>query len=409
MKCDGQSISYDGAGNPTSYYNGTRWSFTWGNGRSQTAASGGGKTLSFTYDLQDGTRSTKTVGTEVHNYIYAGGKLLRETYGNTTLDFIYDVNGRPYAMIVNESTTYYYITNLQGDVIYMIDSSGETVASYEYDPYGNVTGTGSMANTNPLRYRGYYYDAETQMYYLQSRYYDPAVGRFINADVYASTGQGIIGNNMFAYCSNSPISGYDPAGHYGVSCGNNNLNHFMLLDARPPIGKEKEVIVISNSSSGWMSSSQKMGDDMASAIGANSSQVVGVTTSSFIDTWNNTTASHVIIHTHGTPDALVGDSFSFRTANIGRINVNANINLVVITACQVGGDNGSRANMGQSISRKISSSGYVICCTDYVSGADTYFRPKTTSGNWVVYQNGVQIPMNIAQTITMEYVADIFS
>ena len=228
-KFDGQSITYDASGNPTSYYNGTRWTFGWSNGRSLTSASATGKTLSFTYDLQDGTRSTKTVNSVVHNYIYAGGKLLRETYGDTTLDFLYDVNGRPYAMVVNETTTYHYITNLQGDVMYMVDSSGATVATYDYDPYGKViTATGTMASTNPLRYRGYYYDAETKLYYLQSRYYDPAVGRFINADGYASTGQGIIGNNMFAYCLNNPTLYADNTGSFAASI-NPNLSCF---DAR---------------------------------------------------------------------------------------------------------------------------------------------------------------------------------
>ena len=94
----------------------------------------------------------------------------------------------------------------------MVNSAGTVVASYEYDPYGNVTGTGSMANTNPLRYRGYYYDAETEMYLCGSRYYDPAIGRFINADSFASTGQGIIGFNMFAYCGNSPLCYADSSG-----------------------------------------------------------------------------------------------------------------------------------------------------------------------------------------------------
>ena len=217
-KFDDQSITYDASGNPTSYYNGTRWTFGWSNGRSLTSASGGGNTISYTYDLQDGARSSKTVNGTKHTYIYAGGKLLRETYGDTTLDFLYDVNGRPYAMVVNETTTYHYITNLQGDVMYMVDSSGATVATYDYDPYGKViTATGTMASTNPLRYRGYYYDAETEMYLCGSRYYDPAIGRFINADSYSSTGQGIIGNNMFVYCLNNPINQSDPSGNIAVS------------------------------------------------------------------------------------------------------------------------------------------------------------------------------------------------
>ena len=68
----------------------------------------------------------------------------------------------------------------------------------------------------PLRYRGYYYDAETALYYLQSRYYDPTACRFLNADGYASTGQGIVGTNMFAYCNNDPILFVDFSGSRAV-------------------------------------------------------------------------------------------------------------------------------------------------------------------------------------------------
>ena len=159
--------------------------------------------------------------TETHQYIYAGGKLLRETIsdGTTTktLDFTYDNVGMPYSLIYNNgttTTTYYYVTNLQGDVMYLVDASGTQVASYDYDPYGKIiSATGDLAEINPLRYRGYYYDSETGFYYLQSRYYDPEICRFINADSYASTGQGFIGFNMFVYCLNNPIVGIDTDGH----------------------------------------------------------------------------------------------------------------------------------------------------------------------------------------------------
>ena len=159
--------------------------------------------------------------TEEHSYIYASGMLLRETIisGSTTrtLDFRYDNIGYPYALIYNNGSTtatYYYITNLQGDVMYLVDSNGNQVAAYTYDPYGKIlSATGTMAEINPLRYRGYYYDAETGFYYLQSRYYDPNTCRFINADSYASTGQGLMGYNMFAYCNNNSVNSADPAGY----------------------------------------------------------------------------------------------------------------------------------------------------------------------------------------------------
>ncbi len=131
-------------------------------------------------------------------------------------------------------THYYYAKNLQGDVVAIYRSDyteakgyyPTLVASYEYDPWGKVTSVkGSsgailsleaypnhIAHVNPIRYRGYYYDIETGFYYLQSRYYDPAISRFINADSYGSTGQGFLGTNMFAYCLNNPIIYVDSEG-----------------------------------------------------------------------------------------------------------------------------------------------------------------------------------------------------
>ncbi len=101
-----------------------------------------------------------------------------------------------------------------------MDASGNQVAAYTYGPYGKVlTAEGPLAETNPLRYRGYYYDSETGFYYLQSRYYDPQTGRFINADSYAGTGQGILGYNMFSYSMNSPVILQDSAGRSATLAG----------------------------------------------------------------------------------------------------------------------------------------------------------------------------------------------
>ena len=122
----------------------------------------------------------------------------------------------------NDGTkTYLYTRNLQGDIIAITDTATETVvATYTYDSWGNVlTATGTMAEVNPFRYRGYYYDAETSLYYLQSRYYDAEVGRFINADAYVSTGQGMIGNNMYAYCGNGPVNRIDITGAFFKEIG----------------------------------------------------------------------------------------------------------------------------------------------------------------------------------------------
>ena len=112
---------------------------------------------------------------------------------------------------------YYYIRNAQGDIIGLFDKTGAQVVSYTYDMWGKlISTTGTLASTvgvkNPYRYRGYRYDSETGLYYLQSRYYNADWGRFINADgVIGKTGE-ILGHNMFAYCQNNCVNAYDPSG-----------------------------------------------------------------------------------------------------------------------------------------------------------------------------------------------------
>ena len=124
-------------------------------------------------------------------------------------------NNQPLAIKYN-NTLYYYVLNAQGDVVRIVNSSRSVVASYTYDPWGKIiSSSGTLADINPLRYRGYYYDSETGFYYLQSRYYDPEIGRFINADSYASTdATGLLSTNMFAYCENDPVNKSDPSGEF---------------------------------------------------------------------------------------------------------------------------------------------------------------------------------------------------
>ena len=174
-------------------------------------------------------QGTHVTGTQTvtHEYLTLNGKVARETIrtNNTltaVLDFIYDESGKPFALKYSTNgtsfQTYYYVLNLQGDVVklihYIPGFEYESVATYEYDAWGNIlSSSGRLAEINPLRYRGYYYDSETGFYYLQSRYYDPENHRFINADSFASTGQGFLGTNMFAYCNNCPTIYEDPSGH----------------------------------------------------------------------------------------------------------------------------------------------------------------------------------------------------
>ena len=170
-------------------------------------------------------QGTHVTGTQTvtHEYLTLNGKVARETIKTNdsltaVLDFVYDESGKPFALKYSTDgttfDTYYYVLNLQGDVVKLIQANGHVVAHYTYDAWGYILSSGgNLAAVNPLRYRGYYYDNETGFYYLQSRYYDPANRRFISADVYASTGQGFVGTNMFAYCNNKPIINSDPSGH----------------------------------------------------------------------------------------------------------------------------------------------------------------------------------------------------
>ena len=174
-------------------------------------------------------QGTHVTGTQTvtHEYLTLNGKVARETIrtNNTltaVLDFVYDDAGRPFALRYSTNgtsfQTYYYVLNLQGDVVklihYIPGFEYESVATYEYDAWGNiVSSSGRLAEINPLRYRGYYYDSETEFYYLQSRYYDPQNRRFINADCYTSTNNSNeIACNMFTYCYNNPITYHDSCG-----------------------------------------------------------------------------------------------------------------------------------------------------------------------------------------------------
>ena len=209
---NGSSITYDAIGNPLSYRG---WNFTWQGGRQLAAASDGTTSLSFVYN-ESGLRTEKTVGSDSHRYVYRGSTLVAEITGDYALYFHHDARseivGFTYAS-GNTQTEYFYRKNLQGDVIGIVDSAGASVAAYRYDAWGQILdASGTMASVNPIRYRGYYYDGESGFYYLQSRYYDPAIGRFINADVLVSPGQGSLGCNMFAYCGNDPVNASDSNG-----------------------------------------------------------------------------------------------------------------------------------------------------------------------------------------------------
>ena len=208
----GQSLTADEIGNLLS--DGT-WTYTWQHGRQLAGMSKSGQTIAYGYD-SDGKRISKIVDGTAYNYHYLGDQLVELTWGENKMHFTYDSTG-PLSVNYN-GTEYFYVKNAQGDVTGMVNASGTRVVTYTYDAWGNpLATTGSLATTlgaqNPLRYRGYVYDTETGLYYLQSRYYNPGWGRFINVDSQLNCSMDIGGCNAFAYCLNNPVNMADIDGH----------------------------------------------------------------------------------------------------------------------------------------------------------------------------------------------------
>lgn len=212
------NFTYDAIGNPLSYGTIT---YEWCRGRKLSRVNNG-KNIFYEYNVA-GNRCKKIVDGVKTEYELAGKSITSETINGQTIWYNYDSSGQLISMIYDHKD-YYYVRNAQGDIISLLDTAGNSVVSYQYDSWGKIIKiTGTLATTlgraNPFRYRGYYYDEETQMYYLKSRYYMPETGRFLNADCYVSTGQGFSGNNMFQYCENNPVNRLDANGKFFEQIG----------------------------------------------------------------------------------------------------------------------------------------------------------------------------------------------
>ena len=209
---NGEAITYDGIGNPTSYRG---WGMTWQGGRQLASMQKDGTTISFSYN-DAGLRTEKTVNGSTRRYIWNSAQLMADVGAADAFYFHYSSGGELIGYTyktADAETECILVKNQQGDVERVISADGTILAAYTYDAWGNVlTSEGSLAAANPIRYRGYYFDAETGLYYLQSRYYDPEIGRWINADNQLSTGSDLTGLNLFAYCGNDPINRIDPIG-----------------------------------------------------------------------------------------------------------------------------------------------------------------------------------------------------
>ena len=224
---DGHAITYDEIGNPLTYYNGSSYTFTW-EGRRLVGAVKGSNTVSFTYN-DEGIRTSKTVNGVTHTYYLNGSQITAEQWEDKLLVYLYDASGSPIGMMyrttsyaITELDVFYFEKNLQGDIVAVYNSVGDKVASYSYsNAWGNHSvkysngGSSTGAQYNPFRYRGYYYDTDLEMYYLQSRYYDSKICRFISPDgvSYLGANGDLLGYNLYAYCSNNPVNFVDTSGH----------------------------------------------------------------------------------------------------------------------------------------------------------------------------------------------------
>ena len=189
---------------------------SWQGGRQLASMQKDGTTLSFSYN-DAGLRTEKTVNGSTRRYIWNSSHLMADVGASDAFYFHYSSGGELIGYTyktANAETECILVKNQQGDVERVISADGTILASYTYDAWGNVlTSEGSLASANPIRYRGYYFDTETSLYYLQSRYYDPAVGRFINADGCVTTNfSGLLSANVFAYCENTPANAVDSQG-----------------------------------------------------------------------------------------------------------------------------------------------------------------------------------------------------
>ena len=227
---NGTTISYDASGNPKNWKDILILDWRGSRLKNLYFDTPDAEGIFFEYNA-DGIRTEKTYAERagevpVYTDVYTvdGSKILSEQRtdeetGNVirTIYYVYDANGQPVGMKYN-GVQYWYQKNMQGDVVRILNASGAEVVSYAYDAWGKVLSvSGSLSSTvgaaNPFRYRGYYYDTETGWYYLNTRYYDPNVGRFLSPDTILGANGGLLGYNLYAYCNNNPVMFADPSGN----------------------------------------------------------------------------------------------------------------------------------------------------------------------------------------------------
>ena len=221
-KFNNDTITYDGIGNPLKIGNTT---YNWSNGRELQSISNTNLNVSYKYD-RNGIRTKKILNNEEISYCLENSSIVIEKHKNYMLYFLRD-DSNSLLGFTYQGNTYYYKKNAFDDIIGIYDSNYKEVCTYSYDAYGNIlsikystgkdiTDTSNVALINPFRYGSYYYDTETGLYYLNSRYYSPKMGRFINCDGLIGSSKTVIGYNLYTYCNNNFICYRDAFGSKGI-------------------------------------------------------------------------------------------------------------------------------------------------------------------------------------------------
>lgn len=299
---DGDAIFCDAQGNPINYRS---HSLSWEKGRQLKVYDD----VEFFYNA-NGIRTAKKIFDLEHVYTLEGAKILRETWGENTLIPLYDGEESVCGIVYN-GDSFYFQKNLQGDIVAIFNQEAELVVRYSYDAWGvckiksDISGC-NIANINPFRYRGYYYDNEMELYYLCSRYYDPVVGRFLNGDepMLINDAERIGGYNLFSYCENKTTYCLDPDGYVALFLyGKDQQNDAKKIERRL--------------SQRYLVESKKI-----------------TSNSQFAKKWNQfasstySAADIVIINLHGNPREILHIDMN----NLKRLS----INLLIILSCNAG-------------------------------------------------------------------------
>ena len=212
---NGQGITYDAMGNPLQYLG---MQMEWEKGHQLRHITGAGLDMYCMYN-DSGKRIRKTVNGVTTDFYLDGSAILMQTSSDgSRIDFFYDDKGNVFAMKY-QNEMYFYRKNLFGDILGILDSHGTELVKYEYNSWGkllNLTdySLNGLGRKNPFRFKGYYYDEELGMYYLNSRYYDPEVGRFISPDTtdILEVQDDLYDKNLYAYCDNNSVMRIDSSG-----------------------------------------------------------------------------------------------------------------------------------------------------------------------------------------------------